>query len=284
MVHGPGLAGARGVELVGVWGRSSERSQALASTLGVQSYDDVAALISDVEAVAFAVPPEVQAELAVLAADAGRHLLLDKPVAATAESARLVRDAVDRSGVASVVFFTDRFVDSSRQWFEQVQETGGWRGGWLRWFSALQDPDNPFGASPWRHELGALWDTGPHAISTLTAALGPITSVRAAGGERDLVVLTCSHESGATSTATLSAFAPLPATGFEAAVWGETGLFPMPPRPDGSKQGALGLAAEELIAAASGDRSHPSDVRLGVHVVELLADAAAQVTAARTMS
>ena len=278
MVHGPGLAKAAGVELVGIWGRSAEPSRALATTLGTRSYDDVAALIADVDAVAFAVPPNVQADLAVVAADAGRHLLLEKPVATTVARARSVRDAVDRSGVASVVFFTDRFVGASRQWFDQVQEVGGWRGGWLRWFSALQDPDNPFGASRWRHELGALWDIGPHAISTLTAALGPITAVQAAGGERDLVVLTFSHASGATSTATLTAYAPLPATGFEAAVWGDAGQFPMPPRPDDTKVDALALAAEELVAAASEQRAHPADVGFGVHVVELLADAAAQIS------
>jgi hypothetical protein len=38
------------------------------------------------DAVAFAVPPDVQAELAVVAAQAGKHLLLDKPVATTSTS------------------------------------------------------------------------------------------------------------------------------------------------------------------------------------------------------
>lgn len=277
MVHGPGLAAADGVELVGVWGRSPERCRELADDLGVAPYDDATALFADVDAVAFAVPPSVQADLAVTAAGAGCHLLLEKPVAASVEQAHAVRDAVERAGVASVVFFTDRFVASAREWFDHVRSTDGWRGGWLRWFSALQDPDNPFGASPWRHDLGALWDIGPHAISTLTAALGPVTAVRAAGGERDLVVLTLTHESGATSTATLTAYAPLAATGFDAVVWGEAGLLPMPPRPGEVKIGALQLAARELVAAAEDRRPHPVDVGFGVHVVELLADAAGQV-------
>ena len=52
----------------------------------------------------------------------------------------------------------------------------------------------------------------------------------------------------------------------------------MPPRPDDAKLDALALAAEELVAAASEQRAHPADVRFGVHVVELLADAAAQIS------
>lgn len=277
LVHGPALASTPGVELVGVWGRSGDKAAALAGALDTDPYADVDALVADVDAVAFAVPPDVQADLAVRVAAAGRHLLLEKPVATDATRARAVGDAAAAAGVFSVVFFTDRFVDSSRAWFAEVQESGGWRGGWLRWLSALQDPDNPFGASPWRREQGALWDIGPHAISTMTAALGPIESLHATGGEADLVVLVFTHASGATSTATLSAFTPLPATGFEAAVWGDRGVFPMPPRPDAAGPDAFRTAAQELVDAARTGDPHPVDVAFGVHVVELLADAAGQV-------
>ncbi|MFL6001337.1 MAG: Gfo/Idh/MocA family oxidoreductase, partial [Nocardioides sp.] len=74
MVHGPGLAEARDVELVGVWGRTREKAETLAANLGVNAYDDYDALLDDVEAVAFAVPPDAQAELALVAARAGKHL------------------------------------------------------------------------------------------------------------------------------------------------------------------------------------------------------------------
>ncbi len=276
-VHGPALAETPGIELVGVWGRRPERASALATRLGSTPYADVRALVAQVDAVAFAVPPDVQAELAVGIAQAGRHLLLEKPVAIDPGRARAVRDAVAAAGVSSVVFFTDRFLEAQRAWFAEVQQSGGLRGGWLRWFSSLQAADNPFGASPWRHQQGALWDIGPHAISTLTAALGPIEAVHATGGEADLVVLAFTHASGATSTATLSAFAPPASIGFEAAVWGENGVLQMPPRPEDRVIDAFRTAAQELVAAAESGTAHPLDVTFGVHVVELLADAAAQV-------
>lgn len=281
MAHGPGLVAAKGVDLVGVWGRNPDHARSMASSLDTIAYDDYEAMVADVEAVAFAVPPDVQAELALVAARAGKHLLLDKPVAISAEAARAVRDAAASSGAASVVFFTDRFVDASRTWFEHVEATTGWRGGWLRWFSSLQEPDNPFGASPWRHDLGALWDTGPHALSTLSAALGPVTSLTAVGGEGDLVDLVLRHESGVTSTASLTQFAPPAAAGFEAVVWGEAGLSPMPPRPDESFAELLAIAAEELVRAAVSGEPHAIDVAFGTRIVELLSDAQAQLDAAR---
>jgi predicted dehydrogenase len=276
--HGPGLVAAEDVDLVGVWGRDAGKAASLADRLGTTAYDDYEALLGDVDAVAFAVPPDIQAGMALLAARAGKHLLLDKPIALDVDAARDLRDAAAASGVASVVFFTDRFVDTSRAWFEQVRTTSGWRGGWLRWFSALQEPDNPFGASAWRHERGAIWDTGPHALSTLGAALGPITSLTAVCGDGDLVTLALHHESGAMSTVSLTQFAPLAAAGFEAAVWGEEGILPMPPRPsDTALSELLGIAAGELVRAATTGEGHELDLVFATRNVELLADAQSQI-------
>ena len=83
------------------------------------------------DAVAFAVPPHVQAPLAVRAAEAGKHLLLEKPVALSVADADAVVTAVEKAGVASVVFFTWRFNREIRAWLADEQARGGWSGsGW----------------------------------------------------------------------------------------------------------------------------------------------------------
>ena len=277
IAHGPGLVACPDAELVGVWGRDRAKASDLAGRLGARPYGDVGDLFDDVDAVAFAVPPVVQAGLAVRAAEAGKHLLLDKPIALDVESADALAEAVRAAGVASVVFFTDRFVDTSRAWFDQVQGTPGWRGGWLRWLSALQAPGNPFGGSAWRHEMGALWDTGPHALSTLIEGLGPVAALTATAGDADLVTLVIRHESGATSTVTLSQFAPAAAASFDCALWGEAGMSPMPPRPDGRIVEVFAAAATDLVTAATTGGPTRADVRLGAGIVRLLADAQAQI-------
>jgi predicted dehydrogenase len=282
MAHGPGLVMAAGVELVGVWGRSPERTRILARQLDVSAYDDYEALLEDVDAVAFAVPPDVQAELALVAADARKHLLLDKPVAMTVAAANALRDAATAAGVASVVFFTDRFAEASRAWFQEVRTTAGWRGGWMRSLSSLQEPGNPFGSSPWRWSGGALWDVGPHALSTLSAALGPVRSMTAVGGDGDLVSLVIGHESGATSTALLTLFAPPAAAGFEAAVWGDAGVSSMPVRPERNLPALLATAAHELVESALSGAAHEVDLTFGARIVELLADAQAEIDASRS--
>jgi len=264
-------------DLVGVWGRNGDKAAALAAELGVPRFDDYEALLDAVEAVAFAVPPQVQAELAQRAAERGKHLLLDKPVATTVEAAQRLVVAAEASGVASVVFFTDRYAPEVRSWLAGLEGSAGWRGGWSRWFSALYEPDNPFGDSPWRHERGALWDVGPHLLSMLTAALGPVTAIRAVSGAGDLTHLVMRHSSGATSTASVTHMAPRAASGYECTVWGEAGVSSVPPRADGVAVPALAVAATELATAAVSGTPHPLDVRFGARVVELLAEAQSQL-------
>src|SRR3954447_14986615 len=128
MAHGPGLASVDEVEFVGVWGRHLDRALPLAQQMGVRAYDDYASLLRDVQAVAFTVPPDVQSVMATEAAKAGKHLLLEKPVATSVPAAQVLADAA--RDVASVVFFTDRFASTARSWFEDVHGAGGWHGGW----------------------------------------------------------------------------------------------------------------------------------------------------------
>jgi predicted dehydrogenase len=147
--------------------------------------------------------------------------------------------------------------------------------------ASLDAPDNPFKESVWRREpRGALWDIGPHALSNLSAMLGPIAELRAVGGEGDLVHLVITHESGATSTVSLSLFAPPAGTNFETGIWGETGTALLPPWVTPGVE-SLQLAARELIEAAESGESHPVDVAFGTRIVELLASAESQLQAGR---
>ena len=275
-VHGPGLVAGHGLDLVGVWGRDPAKSGALADGLGVAAFGSFDELVEDVDAVAFAVPPDVQAELALQAAAAGRHLLLDKPVATSASAARRLASVAEEQGVASVVFLTDRFSAEAADWFEAL-EGGRWRGGSVRWLASLTEPGNPYAESKWRHAKGALWDIGPHALSTLVAGLGPVEEITCVGGARDLVHLVMRHKGGTTSTATLTLFAPAAASDFEVVLWGDDGVSRMPDRAPGSAPAALARAAQALVAFAASGEPHSADLRLGVRIVELLEEAQRQL-------
>ena len=129
---------------------------------------------------AIAVPPDVQAYLAVKAAGAGCHLLLDKPLALDVPGPRR-RRAADAEGVASVVFFTSRYRPEVERWTEDAA-AGPWHSAHLVQYGNIFQPGNPFGASPWRREYGALWDVGPHALAAVVPVMGGVTSVAARRG------------------------------------------------------------------------------------------------------
>ncbi|MFC0680138.1 Gfo/Idh/MocA family protein [Lysobacter korlensis] len=280
-VHGPGLLRTPQAELVGVAGRNAGKRKELARRLGVTPFEDPAELFARVDAVAFAVPPDVQAPLAVRAANLGKHLLLEKPVATTASQAAQIAAAVAASRAASVVFLTDRYAPEIRKWFDRLRLDGGWRGGWVRGLGSLDSPGNPYGDSVWRRERGALWDIGPHALSNLTAALGPIDHLSAIAGEGDLTHLVITHISGATSTVTISQFAPAAAgTRNETCVWGTAGILEKPLRTT-SDADTLAIAAAELIEAAETGAKHPIDAAFGAHLVDLLESADRQRSVSR---
>ena len=284
IAHAPALASTPGVSLAAVWGRNADAARSLAAEYGAAGFSsDVGAFLDAVDAVAFAVPPDVQAPLAVRAAEAGKHLLLEKPVALSVSDADKLVDAVDAAGVASVVFFTHQFNTEIRAWLADERARGadgGWSGGVAVWLGAALQPDSPFN-TPWRRDKGGLWDLGPHVVAMLWACLGPVTSVTAVAGGTDVTHLVLRHSGGASSAATVTLSAPPPAAGNNLFVWGEAGRSVMPAMPDDPVD-ALRVAALELIASAESGRPHPLDVRFGRDVVKVLADAQAQLEAARS--
>jgi predicted dehydrogenase len=272
-VHAPSLAEHPGVEFVGLWGRDQARTAAMSGRFGIQAYADPERLIEDVDALAFAVPPAVQADLAVRAAQRGRHVLLEKPVATSVLDARRLEHAVAGADVASIVFFTWRFVAQTQAWLEHVGQLGGWLCGRAEIAFNIYVEDGPQAASLWRHEYGALWDLGPHALSLLVPVLGEVTAVVAGAGRGDQVHLIMQHTEGRASSTSLTLTAPSAATGTCVYFDGECGRETLSPRSlDLIHVLAAHRAALDALIDRAGhpNRSHPCDVHRGARVVEVL--------------
>lgn len=280
-VHAPVLAAHPDVEFVGIWGRRPEAAGALAAEHGVRVYEDVDALLGAVDALSVALPPGVQAPLALRAAEAGRHLLLDKPLAMDVESAAAVVDAAERSAVASEVFFTLRFDVVQAAWIEEQAATGGWFTGHAHWIGALYDTDSPYAASPWRQEKGALWDIAPHVLSVLLPTLGEVERITAAGGPGDTVHLTFRHSGGASSSADVSLTAPAKAVGMGIELRGEAGVTTLPDSPAGAGV-AFRRAVDSLLLGVQGGPA-TCDAAFGLRVVRILAAAEEALTTGRTV-
>jgi predicted dehydrogenase len=280
ITHAPALAATEDIEFAAVWGRDLHAASMLAAGYGATPYDDIDAFLATVDAVCFSVPPDVQSEIAVRAARAGKHLLLEKPISTSEAAADTLAQSVRDAGVASVVFFTARFQADVRAWLADVTGQDGWTGGSATWLGTALLESSPFN-TPWRRDKGALWDLAPHVISLLWACLGPVVSVTADAGRADVTYLVVHHDGGAASNVTVSLSASEPAEGFELYVWGEHGRSAAPgetSHPDRALRVALGELAE---GARSGRLDHPCDVHFGHAVGRVLTEAQRQIDAAR---
>jgi predicted dehydrogenase len=76
--------------LVGIFDLNAERAEALASELSTQAFADLSAILAEVDALVVATPAIAHGGVARAAIDAGKHCLVEKPLAATATDADIL--------------------------------------------------------------------------------------------------------------------------------------------------------------------------------------------------
>ncbi|EXG82956.1 Gfo/Idh/MocA family protein [Cryptosporangium arvum] len=265
---GPLLAAGPGTSLAAVWARRPEAAR----TLGVPVAGSFDELLGTCDAVAFAVPPDVQAELAPRAAAAGKHLLLEKPVAFGLEAAERVAAAADEAGVVTQLMLTNRWSAAVPEFVERVRAAGP-RVLRAEFVGSGAMPGSFF-ATPWRQPEAALQDVGPHVFDLLESAAGParVVHARRAGA---VTAVTFEHASGAVSSAVLSiatpgAHGPMKCEAITDA--GRVELADPGAEPPATVQQRIAATFAEAVTSG---KSPSPDVHRGVELQRLLAAAEA---------
>lgn len=208
--HGPLHAAAGGpTTLAAVWARDAAKARRLADALGVPAAASFEDLLERCEAVDLAVTPAAQAELAPIAARAGRALALEKPLGATLAHARAIEDAARRAGVPTLVAFTKRYASGTAAFLDDaatLRRSGPLSGGRCLYIHGGLLEDGFVGSDPgWRGgPEGILLDLGAHALDLVDAAAGPISSIRCETSRRDYTAVTCRHDDGALTQLAIS--------------------------------------------------------------------------------
>ena len=272
LFHAPMLASHPATTLAAVWARRLPAAEAVAGPYGAAAHDSFDLFLNDVDAVAFAVPPDVQASLAMRAATAGKSLLLEKPLALDLADAEALAEVVEETGVATQMVLTWRYVPEIRALLESVNRTTplGGRG----WFLSGGFLGGMF-ATPWRLEYGPLFDLGPHVIDLLDAALGTVVRIRAHGDRNGWVGLLLEHRSGASSEVSLTGTSPIEPARAGVEIHTSDGVF------EATTVGVSAKVAttivDEFVATVHTRRPHPLDIRRGLHLQRLLSKAASDL-------
>jgi len=174
--------------LVAICGRNEEAVTEAARRYGYEGYyTDWRKMLEDDRIQLFdnGGPNDTHAEPCIAAAQAGKHILCEKPLARTAEEARQMLDAVTKAGVKHMTAFNYRFVPAIRQ-ARNLLESGAL--GQIYHFRAvyLQEWIMPHYGTPkiWRLDKkvagsGAIGDLGAHIIDLAHFLVGGIKSVSA---------------------------------------------------------------------------------------------------------
>ncbi|MAG93745.1 MAG: dehydrogenase [Planctomycetaceae bacterium] len=137
----------------------------------------------DIDVVDISSPTHTHKEIAIAAAQAGKHIFCEKPMALSAEEAREMYEAVEQAGVKHAIGFNYRRVPAIRLAKQMIEEGKlgdiyHWRGAYLQdW---IVDPDFPL---TWhlRQETagyGPHGDLNSHSVDLARYLVGEITSVQ----------------------------------------------------------------------------------------------------------
>src|SRR3972149_6998380 len=113
-VHARTYAASPSAHLVAVFDRDQERGSRFAREFGAQtSYADLHDLLADpdIEAVAVATPDFAHTEAVLAALQAGKHVLVEKPLAMTVDDCKQILAARDANGVKLMVDFHNRWLN-----------------------------------------------------------------------------------------------------------------------------------------------------------------------------
>lgn len=176
------------ITLAGVADMRPGRAESVAQAYGTMHYTDYHTLLADdlIKAVSITTPDFAHAEVAIAAAEAGKHVLVEKPLATTVEDCRRIIAAAKASGVKLMVDFHNRWSPPFYKAWESIRrgEIGEPQHVYYRLSDRIYVPTEML---PWAGKSTVEWFIGTHSIDTVRWLLGDeVTRVYAVARSRVL--------------------------------------------------------------------------------------------------
>jgi predicted dehydrogenase len=178
--HAAALNSIPNAQITAVVDTIEERAVKMVATYGGTAYTRLEACFPEVDVVYVLTPPSTHRALAVQAIEAGKHVLVEKPLAIAIEDGEAIVEAADRAGVKLMTAFNMRF----RTGFRRLQETV--RSGQLGQPTHFWSHRLGIGVGPgpnWRTTPGLLCgmtiESLSHDIDLIRWMLGEVSDVRA---------------------------------------------------------------------------------------------------------
>ena len=169
--------------VVVITGRGEENGRALAATAEADWIRDLASAVSypEVDIVSICTPSGAHLEPALVAAKAGKHLMIEKPLEITTDRMDSIIAAVKEAGVTLTCFFPSRFMIGVKKVKEAIIE--GRLGkivladAFVKWYRSQEYYDVGWRGTWALDGGGALMNQSIHSIDMLQWLAGPVKSV-----------------------------------------------------------------------------------------------------------
>ena len=156
--------------LVGIFDTRAERAAEIAKQFRTTAYPSLESLLADVEAVSVVVPTTAHHEVGLAALARGRHVLMEKPIAASIREAEELVAAAERAGVLLQTGHVERFNRALRAAAPYLSSP--------RFIES--DRVAPF--APRGSDVAVILDLMIHDLDLVLALVGePVVDVRASG-------------------------------------------------------------------------------------------------------
>jgi predicted dehydrogenase len=201
------------LKITACYSRSEEKRAAFAAKYGCRAVPSYEAILADkdIEAVINTTPNGVHLESTRAAADAGKHVFLDKPIANTVSDGRSITELCRKAGVVLALGYQRRRENQFRWIKRQIDE--GLFGKLVNAEANIsRDRLGKIDLGSWRYQAagmpgGVMLQIGIHYTDVLEYLIGPVKAVSGQfarlvlpGDNPDVASLVLEHENGALST------------------------------------------------------------------------------------
>ena len=201
------------LKIVACFSRSEPKRAAFAAKYGCRASPSYEAILADadVEAIINTTPNDVHLETTRQAAEAGKHVFLDKPIANSVSDGRKITECCRQAGVVLALGYQRRR-ESHFRWIKQQIDAGVFGQLVNAEANISRDRLGQFDLTSWRYTAagmpgGVMLQIGIHYVDVLYYLLGPIKAVSGQfvrlvlpGDNPDVASLILEHENGALST------------------------------------------------------------------------------------
>jgi predicted dehydrogenase len=195
------------------YSRSEEKRAAFAAKYGCRAVPSYEAILADkdIEAVINTTPNGVHLETTRAAADAGKHVFLDKPIANTVSDGRTITELCRKAGVVLALGYQRRRENQFR-WIKRQIDEGVFGTLVNAEANISRDRLGKIDLGSWRYQAagmpgGVMLQIGIHYTDVLEYLIGPVKAVSGQfarlvlpGDNPDVASLVLEHDNGALST------------------------------------------------------------------------------------